>query len=230
MILTWNKKLNAFSFDTNVNQCSKNCELMLNGLKPYCISLKERFKNYIKWHNKLNKNEKALKSADFETIMNKEIREKYLQTRDKTVYIRLYSFGDLSCVEDLIKWCNIARTNPNVEFWLSTRQDWILEKYFASSENAVKIDSVQKKPKNLTIRYSLPLIEAMDMTMQNFDKFGIVYSTITNDKIQANCRKSKLNSSCGKCSDCWNSSIKIIKYFNHGNMINKLTEYLRFFN
>lgn len=226
MILTWNKKLNAYSFDTNINQCSKNCELMQNGLKPYCISLKERFKNYIKWHNKLNKNEKLLKSANFEPIMNKEIKEIYLQTRDKTVYIRLYSFGDLSCVEDLIKWCNIARKNPNVEFWLSTRQDSILFEYF----NAEKINSAQKKPKNLTIRYSLPLIEGMDFMIKNFDKFNIVYSTITDDKNQANCKKSKLNSSCGKCSDCWNPSIKIIKYFNHGNMLNKLTEYLRFFN
>ena len=89
LFLTWNKKINAWSFDVNINQCSKNCELMQNGLKPYCISLKERFKNFIAWHKKLDENEKAIKKANFERLMIIEIKEK------RANLIRVYSYGQI---------------------------------------------------------------------------------------------------------------------------------------
>ncbi len=212
--LTYNKSINAYSFDIGINSCSKNCELMRSGLRPYCISLLERWKNNRFIKPRLRRSEKLLDSKDFVKVMNREIK----LTRSNK--IRVYSYGDLLDIDNLKKWSFIAKLNPGVDFWLSTRQDHILTDYFDKKK--------LKTPDNLTIRYSLPLIMGMDFIMENFDKFGIVYSTITTNKKDSNCEKS-ITGNCGICSLCWKKGQKLIKYFNHGYLKHRLRDYLKFY-
>ena len=68
----------------------------------------------------------------------------------------------------------------------------------------------------------------MDFLMENFDKFGIVYSTITTNKKDSNCEKS-ITGNCGICSLCWKKGQKLIKYFNHGYLKHRLRDYLKFY-
>ena len=119
--LTYNKSINAYSFDIGINSCSKNCELMKNGLRPYCISLFERWKNNRFIKPRLKRSEKLLNSKDFVKVMNREIKQ------SRSAFIRLYSYGDLLEIDNLKKLSFVAKINPGVNFWLSTRQDHIIQ-------------------------------------------------------------------------------------------------------
>lgn len=211
--LVLNKKLGSWCFGVGIDLCSKNCELFENGLIPYCQQATRRNKKGM--NPRFKKSEKLLKSKSFEKIISLDIR------KSRSFLIRLYDYGDLLCVEDLIKWVNVAKMNSKTNFWLSTRQDSILFDYF--------VNKGLKKPVNLVIRYSLDQIETPKFLLDFFDKYGIVRSIITPDKELANCNASKTGS-CGDCVDCWDPLKKLIIYFNHGQMKHRLKDYLRFFN
>ena len=219
----WNDTINAYSFDISLITCREKCELYLNGLDPYCKTTDQRMKHSEPRNERHAQNERLLKNSDFVRILTSELKRlKNDRKYHKADYIRFFSFGDLSCIEDLIKIVELSLKNPDVKFWLSTQNDHTLTEYF--------IKRKLTKPKNLTIRFSLPLINGMEFMIKQFDPYGITFSTITNDKKESNCIKSKNGSNCGSCSDCWNGAIKIIKYLNHGLLKHRLTDYFRLHN
>ncbi len=107
-IFSNNKKLNALSFDTSISQCSKSCELYQSGLIPYCKQSLDRL-FFSPFALRLERNTRKIKLDNFERLVNQELR----QLRPNNNLIRLYSFGDLSCVEDLQKWIRISKMNKS---------------------------------------------------------------------------------------------------------------------
>mgnify|MGYP001170326489 CR=1 FL=1 len=216
-IFSHNKKLNALSFDTDITQCSKSCELYQSGLIPYCKQSLDRL-FFSPFAFRLKRNNRKIKLTNFEKLANEELR----QLRPNENLIRLYSFGDLSSVQDLEKWIRISKMNKNKLFWLSTRQDSILFEYLEQLGGVI--------PQNLTIRYSLPLIDTPKFLDEFLKKYGIVKSQIVDKKIKSNCQASKDNKNrgCRDCFKCWTKA-DLINYFNHGNMKYRLKDYLRFF-
>ena len=220
----WNNTINAYSFDVSLITCREKCELFQNGLEPYCKTTDQRMKHNEPRNERHASNERLLKNPGFVRILTSELKRlKNDRKYHKADYIRFFSFGDLSCIEDLIKIVELSLKNSDVEFWLSTnhQNSHILTEYF--------IKRKLTKPENLTIRLSLPLVYGKELFIESFEPYGVTFSTITNDKNQSNCIKSKNGSNCGSCSDCWNGAIKIIKYFNHGLLKHRLTDYLEFF-
>ena len=123
--LVLSKKLNCWCFGVGIDHCSQNCELYNNGLLPYCQTSINRLSHKLK--PRFTRSEKLLESDSFVKVMNIEVK----QSRSRL--IRIYDYGDLSCTSDLIKWVQIAELNPKLDFWLSTRQEFILNDYFVSS-------------------------------------------------------------------------------------------------
>ncbi len=210
--LVLSKKLNCWCFGVGIDHCSQNCELVQNGLLPYCQTSINRLSHKLK--PRLTRSEKLLKSESFVKVIDREVK----QTRSRL--IRIYDYGDLSCTSDLIKWVEIAELNPKLDFWLSTRQDFILNDYF--------VNKGLKKPDNLNIRYSEDEIKTPEFLIKFLDKYGITRSIITDDIKKSDCNASKTGS-CGVCVDCWDTSKKLITYLNHGLMKYRLRDYLRFF-
>ena len=216
--LSKNHKLNALDFSVDLSLCKESCELALNGLTPYCTvnpTLNGRWGKL--FPNKLKRNAKLIKSDKFvETIVSEIIGSNQIR-------IRIYAFGDLSCIEDLEKWNKICKRCKKNEFWLSTRQDSILYEFFENRKG--------KKPENMNILYSMPLVKTPEFLDKFLNKYGIGKSFITTKKSESNCHASKgitkNSKKCGSCTRCWNS--KSVTYFNHGHMkdFGKLRDYLR---
>ena len=79
---------------------------MRSGLRPYCISLLERWKNNRFIKPRLKRSEKLLNSKDFAKVMNREIKQ------SRSAFIRVYSYGDLLDIDNLKKWSFVAKLNP----------------------------------------------------------------------------------------------------------------------
>lgn len=113
------------------------------------------------------------------------------------LYFRLEAFGDLNNEIQVINYFNFARHNSKTVFALWTKNPFYIDK-------AIKMG--HKKPKNLIIIYSSPMINAKVNTEKLFkiypfiDKCFTVYDgeTIAVNNININCGARNCFT-CGKC-------------------------------
>ena len=111
------------------------------------------------------------------------------------LYFRLEAFGDLNNTIQVINYFNLCKKNPDVRFAIWTKNLWIIESVLRSGH---------KKPKNLQIVYSMPILN--DKNDKIFEWYSFVDKVFTvfdknfikENNIEINCgAKSCLN--CGKC-------------------------------
>lgn len=131
---------------------------------------------------------------------NTEILTTHVLEKDEIPFInaaffRFESFGDLNNEIQVENYFNIAKKNKHTKFALWTKNPWIIEKV---------INNGGKKPSNLQIVYSSPVINMCDdkQTVYPFiDKIFTAYSKeyIKENNIDINCGAK----SCLACHRCY---------------------------
>lgn len=195
--LSRNSKLLYPSFDITLNECSKTCDYFISKL---CYAKNNpRMMLYNKPKNILN--EKLLNSDSFVSIIKREI---LLSNSRK---IRFFSGGDIYKLEHLEKIERLCNELPNIQFWLSTHQEYLLSEYYKNDKKPVK---------NLNIILSHPKINFQweKFMMDFWNKKRIATSSTTNEMSLSNCQSSINKTSCDLCEKCFTG--ENIIYYLHG--------------
>ena len=108
-------------------------------------------------------------------------------------WFRWHDAGDVQDLEHLNKIFEICRAPPETNHWLPTREAWIKE-------------HLPRKPENLVIRFSPPMIGQQVNTWPNS-------SMVVEEG--ANCPAPSQGGECGDCRKCWDPSVKVVKYGKH---------------
>ena len=172
------------------------------------------------YKDKLDSNDKLIKSSKFVRIITREIKFK----NGGISKVRLFSNGDFDknidiSLKEINNIFNLCKVNPFVKFWLVTRQFETLFSYI----------SKHKIPGNLNIMFSTP-IKPNQFFIDFCNKYKIQMSQIVLSKNKSNCDSSKNGASClkSKCDSCFTFSNKIKSFYVHGkNNKQKLRELIK---
>ena len=126
----------------------------------------------------------------------------HLINSKKPDVFRWHDSGDVQDPEHLEKIYKVCELTPTKRHWLPTREAWIKKYLF-------------KKPDNLVIRFSAPMVN-----QRAHASWPNSSSVITGDKrwfgaTSIVCPSSKQGNQCLDCRQCWNPDIKNISYIAH---------------
>ena len=116
----------------------------------------------------------------------------------KSKWFRWHDSGDVQSLKHLKKIFQVARLTPGVKHWMPTREAW-----------TQKYDNKKYKPDNLTLRFSMPMVN--QPAAGNWNNT----STVVTDPAQATCPASKQDNKCLDCRACWDPSVKNVAYLAH---------------
>ena len=108
-------------------------------------------------------------------------------------WFRWHDAGDVQDLEHLNKIFEICRATPATNHWVPTREAWIKE-------------HLPRKPENLVIRFSPPMIGQQVDSGPNSS--AVVESGAT-------CPAPSQGGKCGDCRQCWDPAVKVVKYGKH---------------
>ena len=115
----------------------------------------------------------------------------------KSKYFRWHDSGDVQSVEHLLKIFTVARLTPETKHWLPTREAW-----------TQKYDNKKYKPDNLTLRFSMPMVDQPAAgSWQNT-------STVVSGAGRT-CPAPDQGNECKECRACWDPSVKNVAYGKH---------------
>jgi len=201
--LSFNSK-GLHTFDKTRKSCFDICEIkticyMNNNLQ---LKLNKVYKD------KLDSNDKLIKSSKFVRIITREIKFK----NGGISKVRIFSNGDFDknidiSLKEINNIFNLCKVNPFVKFWLVTRQFETLYSYIPK----------HKIPGNLNIMFSTPL-EPNQFFIDFCNKYKIQMAKIVLTKKESNCDSSKNGASCIKnnCDKCFTFSNTIRAFYIHG--------------
>ena len=118
----------------------------------------------------------------------------HLINSKKPDVFRWHDSGDVQDLQHLIKIFQVCERTPTKRHWLPTREAWIK-------------DYLHKKPDNLVIRFSAPMVN------QRAPESWPNSSEVVTEG--GNCPSSKQDKQCLDCRACWDPSIKTIQYKAH---------------
>ena len=116
----------------------------------------------------------------------------------KSKWFRWHDSGDVQSLKHLKKIFQVARLTPGVKHWMPTREAW-----------TQKYDNKKYKPDNLTLRFSMPMVN--QPAAGNWNNT----STVVTDPAKATCPASKQDNKCLDCRACWDPSVKNVAYLAH---------------
>jgi len=116
----------------------------------------------------------------------------------KSKFFRWHDSGDVQDLQHLRKIFQVARLTPGTKHWLPTREAW-----------TQKYDNKKYKPDNLTLRFSMPMVN--QPAAGNWNNT----STVVTDPAQATCPAPKQDNKCMDCRACWDPSVKNVAYLAH---------------
>ena len=123
----------------------------------------------------------------------------------KQDYFRWHDSGDVFSLEYLCLIVEVVRATPATKHWLPTRELVTVKRY--QREHGAF-------PANLTVRLSLPRIDA---SMADAAKLGAFYglptSTVTTGA--PSCPAPKQGNACQDCRACWDSTVSNVSYHKH---------------
>ena len=131
---------------------------------------------------------KSIKHAGWVAAMVHLINSK------KSKYFRWPDSGDVQDLDHLNKIFKVCELTPGIQHWLPTREAWIQ-------------DHVARAPRNLVIRFSMPMIDQAPA--------GAWPNTSTVVTKGSNCPSSKQGNKCLDCRACWDPKVKNIAYGEH---------------
>lgn len=131
----------------------------------------------------------------------------YLLQKNNQPEFRWHDSGDLQSRAHLYLIVAIALLNPNIQFWLPTREYKIVLDWLASSNNEI--------PDNLNIRLSAHMVDG-PVPEWAYAK-GLTTSGVTTDHSQGNCHAqiASPDKSCDTCRACWDKSVLHVDYIAH---------------
>ena len=118
----------------------------------------------------------------------------HLINSKKSKFFRWHDSGDVQDLEHLNKIFEVCELTPGIKHWMPTREAWTK-------------DHVARAPKNLVIRFSMPMID------QNAGGSWPNTSTVVTEG--ATCPAPKQGNACGDCRACWDPRVKNIAYGKH---------------
>ena len=206
-----------------VGSCGRHCagcwtEAIKAGRRPACYVAKSYRHPSVKiGHARNTKMFRQDIEKAFE-ILNKTID----RAKNKPVFVRINQSGELETVKEFLSWCDMARKNPDIKFWLYTKAFDIVS--FALDRNLV--------PDNMTILFSIWHEYGINEFLKYSERENVkafVYDDKTfnyaahNINITTYCHaydeNGKLNHAvtCDKCQKCFNRilSCKVIGCFDH---------------
>ena len=130
----------------------------------------------------------AIKSTQWVEAMAHLINSK------KPDVFRWHDSGDVQDLDHLFKIYKVCARTPTKTHWLPTREAWVK-------------DHVSQAPKNLTIRFSMPMIDQAAA--------GGWANTSTVVSAGATCPSAQQGNQCLDCRNCWNKEIKNVSYGKH---------------
>ena len=115
---------------------------------------------------------------------------------------RWHDSGDVQDLKHLLKIFKVCKLTPKIKHWMPTREAWV--------KPFIKI-----APKNLCIRYSVPMNDQPPIK-----SWPNVSTVITKDApwfgaTSKVCPAPKQDNKCLDCRACWNRDIHNISYWNH---------------
>ena len=113
----------------------------------------------------------------------------------KSKYFRWHDSGDVQNLKHLAKIFKVAKLTPETSHWLPTREAWV--KPYLS-----------RAPKNLTIRFSMPMVD------QEAAASWPNTSTVVSGAGRT-CPAPDQNNECKDCRACWDPSVKNVAYGKH---------------
>lgn len=123
----------------------------------------------------------------------------------KQEWFRWHDSGDVFSLEYLSLIVEVVRATPQTEHWLPTRE-LVTVRHWLRDNGAF--------PANLTVRLSLPRIDA---TLSDAAKLGAFYglptSTVTTGA--PSCPAPKQGNACQDCRACWDSTVANVSYHKH---------------
>jgi hypothetical protein len=123
----------------------------------------------------------------------------------KQEFFRWHDSGDVFSLEYLALIVDVVRATPQTRHWLPTRELVTVRRY--QREHGTF-------PANLTVRLSLPRIDA---TTADAAKLGAFYSLPTSTVTTGapSCPAPKQGNACQDCRACWDSSVSNVSYHKH---------------
>jgi len=185
--MTRTSKMPGLSYSLPAWECKTGSQLrkIKNSVCSMCYALKGNYTRY-----------KAIKAAQYvrlKSITNKLWVEAFVTQIKRQKYFRFHDAGDVQDLDHLNKIYEICEATPDTRHWMPTREAWIKK-------------HLDRKPANLVIRFSPPMIGQENTTWPNS---SMVVET------GATCPAPKQNNNCGDCRACWDPAVKVVSYGKH---------------
>jgi hypothetical protein len=136
---------------------------------------------------------------EWRSAMSELIRLKYRKKTPELRFFRWHDSGDVQSVPHLSAIARIARENPDIRFWLPTKETRFVAEFLRD----------ESCPENLTIRVSNPLVG-----QSRFPLSGLPASSV-GAGIGYRCPASNQDGKCLDCRECWNSDAPMVDYPKH---------------
>lgn len=185
--LTRTSKMPGLSYSLPAWECKTGSKLrkVKNSVCSACYALKGNYTRYpaikIAQYRRLT----AIKLEGWTRAMAAQIL--------RQDWFRWHDAGDVQDVDHLNKIYEVCELTPDVRHWLPTREAWVK-------------DHLDRKPANLVIRFSPPMIGQRNDSWPNS---SMVVET------GATCPAPAQNGECGSCRQCWDPEIKVVSYGKH---------------
>jgi hypothetical protein len=185
--LTRTSKMPGLSYSLPAWECKTGSKLrkVKNSVCSMCYALKGNYTRYKAIKAAQYVRLEALKQPGWVTAMVAQIQ------RQK--YFRWHDAGDVQDVQHLEKIFEVCKLTPQVKHWMPTREAWIK-------------NHLEKKPANLVIRFSPPMIGQRNETWPNSSMVVLK---------DASCPAPSQGNSCGDCRQCWDPAVKVVSYGKH---------------
>jgi len=185
--MTRTSKMPGLSYSLPAWECKTGSKLrkIKNSVCSMCYALKGNYTRY-----------KAIKAAQYvrlKTLTNKLWVEAFVVQIKRQEYFRWHDAGDVQNLEHLNKIFEVCEATPDTKHWMPTREAWIK-------------DHLDRKPANLVIRFSPPMIGQENSSWPNS-------SMVVTEG--ASCPAPSQGGKCGDCRACWNPSVKVVSYGKH---------------
>ena len=185
--LTRTSKMPGLSYSLPAWECKTGSKLrkIKNSVCSMCYALKGNYTRY-----------KAIKAAQYvrlKTLTNKLWVEAFVVQIKRQEYFRWHDAGDVQNLEHLNKIFEVCEATPDTKHWMPTREAWIK-------------DHLDRKPANLVIRFSPPMIGQENSSWPNS-------SMVVTEG--ASCPAPSQGGKCGDCRACWDPSVKVVSYGKH---------------
>jgi len=140
-------------------------------------------------------------STDLETWrkdMTELLSRKYAKKVWPDNVFRWHDSGDLQNISHLDAIVQIAKDLPGIRFWIPTKEYGVVRKYFRD----------HKRPKNLLVRVSAPMIGQKDLP-------GFEHISTVGTGEGYSCPAYSQDGKCGDCRACWDNSVYSVDYPQH---------------